>query len=468
MTPGEPSSRGYGRDDRYPPSYPAHREDRAGRAPGYGAGAGYGADAGYGAGRDRFWDTGYDRSPDWRHTPPAREHPTRDHPAAYRPWDPAHEGHRYAWPGRDHSGWSDREPWSEDRPWPDRPDGRPDYQVGSYGLARDRQPRSAEAEPRRPRTPERTPAPTRRQRRKLPLWQELPLLLVIAFCLAVLIRTFLLQAFYIPSGSMEDTLIAGDRVLVNKLVYDFREPARGEVVVFQGPPSWAPEAAIDSDPGMFSRIGRAFGDLVGVSQPGEKDFIKRVIGVPGDVIYCCDEGRVVVNGVPLEEPYVVRDSPLSQGEGGGRDCRSREFDEVVVPPGELFVMGDHRQRSQDSRCQGMVPIENVIGRAFLIVWPNDRWAGLSATDAFADVPSPVAAGAQPVDPGAAGHVGLVLPLLLPLAVRRAGHRAGGRSDRWTLPARRWPAPPTVRVRPDRVRPARTASAPRSPHRRLSA
>ncbi len=287
---------------------------------------------------------------------------------------------------------------------------------------------------------------------------------MIAFCLAVLIRTFLLQAFYIPSGSMEDTLIAGDRVLVNKLVYDFREPSRGEVVVFQGPPSWAPEAAIDQDQGMFSRIGRAFGDLVGVTQPGEKDFIKRVIGLPGDVVSCCDEGRVVVNGVPLEEPYVVRDSPLTEIEGG-RDCRSREFAEVVVPPGELFVMGDHRQRSQDSRCQGFVPIENVIGRAFLIVWPNDRWAGLSATDAFADVPAPAAIAPAAPEPGASGEVGLVLPLLLPLAVRRAGRAAAGRPGGPFLPARRWPVAPRS---PARTRRTHTEPAMRPPHRRLSA
>src|SRR5690606_40655214 len=136
---------------------------------------------------------------------------------------------------------------------------------------------------------------------------------------------------------------------------------------------------------------------------------------------------------PLEEPYVVRDSPLTEIEGG-RDCRSREFAEVVVPPGELFVMGDHRQRSQDSRCQGFVPIENVIGRAFLIVWPNDRWAGLSATDAFVDVPAPVAAGAPAADPGAAGQVGLVLPLLLPLAARRGCTAPTARSSRRRLSA----------------------------------
>jgi signal peptidase I len=262
---------------------------------------------------------------------------------------------------------------------------------------------------------------TGEKRRRLPLWQELPLLLIIAFCLAILIRTFLMQAFYIPSGSMEDTLIVGDRVLVNKVIYNFREPARGEVVVFKGTDAWAPQATDDSDVGVFARVGRTLGDLVGVSRPGEKDFIKRVIGVPGDVVACCDvEGRVFVNGYPLNEDYVIRDSPLTDTPEGALDCRSRRFDEVVVEPGQIFVMGDHRQRSQDSRCQGQVPIENVIGRAFIVVWPNDRWASLSAPDTFDSVPPSAATdpAGVPTTP-APGEAGLVLPLLLPLLLRRA-------------------------------------------------
>ena len=211
----------------------------------------------------------------------------------------------------------------------------------------------------------------RRPRRQMPLWQELPLLLVVAFCLAVLIRTFLLQAFFIPSGSMEDTLLVGDRVLVNKVVYDVRDPERGEVVVFRGTDHWAPESRPSGrSPGFVAKLGRTVGDLVGVSRPGEKDFIKRVIGLPGDRVACCDaEGRVTVNGTPLDEPYVCENSPLDVPPNP-RECRSRRFDEVVVPPGQMFVMGDHRIVSQDSRCQGPVPIDNVIGRAFVIVWPS--------------------------------------------------------------------------------------------------
>jgi signal peptidase I len=232
----------------------------------------------------------------------------------------------------------------------------------------------------------------RQKRKSMPLWQELPLLLIVAFCLAVLIRTFLVQAFFIPSGSMEQTLLVGDRVLVNKVLYDVRQPARGEVVVFKGPDNWAPENQQDNDIGFFAKLGRTVGDLVGVSQPGEKDFIKRVIGLPGDTVACCDvQGRVTVNGSPLDEgAYVTEDSPIDVPPNP-RECRSRRFDPVTVAPGQMFVMGDHRVVSQDSRCQGQVPIDNVIGRAFVILWPSSRWGWLSVPKTFGTVPKPSAA-----------------------------------------------------------------------------
>lgn len=253
------------------------------------------------------------------------------------------------------------------------------------------------------------------RRRQMPLWQELPLLLIVAFCLAVLIRTFLLQAFYIPSGSMEDTLLVGDRVLVNKIVYDVRDPERGEVVVFRGPPNWTPEFQ-EPQLGFMAKLGRTVGDLVGVSRPGEKDFIKRVIGVPGDKVKCCDEqGRVQVNGKSMDEPYVLENSDPDLPPNP-RECRSRQFNEITVAPGNLFVMGDHRLVSQDSRCQGQVPIDNVIGRAFVIVWPYDRWAGLSVPSNFDDVPQAVAMGEpQPVRPPTQGGLAVVLPIVGSLA-----------------------------------------------------
>ena len=222
-----------------------------------------------------------------------------------------------------------------------------------------------------------------RKRKEMPLWQELPLLLVVAFCLAVLIRTFLIQAFYIPSGSMENTLLVGDRVLVNKVVYDMRDPKRGEIVVFRGTDSWAPEVTEPVSQSFGAKLGRTIGDLVGISRPGERDFIKRVVGLPGDRVACCDaQGRITVNGTPIDEPYVQDDSPLD-APADPRQCTSRRFAEVTVPPGEMFVMGDHRAVSQDARCQGPVPISNVIGRAFVIVWPTDRFTSLNVPPAWA-------------------------------------------------------------------------------------
>ncbi|MBB5828168.1 MULTISPECIES: signal peptidase I [Micromonospora] len=259
----------------------------------------------------------------------------------------------------------------------------------------------------------------RRSRRQMPLWQELPLLLVVAFCLAVLIRTFLLQAFFIPSGSMEDTLLVNDRVLVNKVVYDVRDPQRGEVVVFRGTDKWVAQEVQEPEPGIVGKFGRTVGDLVGVSRPGEKDFIKRVIGVPGDRVRCCDaQGRVTVNDIPLDEPYVIRDSPLDLPPNPA-ECRSRRFDEVVVPPGQIFVMGDHRLVSQDARCQGPVPIENVVGRAFAVVWPSSRWASLPVPETFATVTGPTPAAGQPlapVRPSGTGGVLLLLPVSAALSV----------------------------------------------------
>ncbi|MBT8225223.1 MAG: signal peptidase I [Dactylosporangium sp.] len=236
----------------------------------------------------------------------------------------------------------------------------------------------------------------------MPLWQELPLLLVVAFCLAVLIRTFLLQAFYIPSASMENTLLIGDRVLVNKIVYDVREPARGEVVVFRGTDNWDPENVPQQQGSFLGRLGRTIGDLIGVSEPGERDFIKRVIALPGDTIACCDaEGRVTVNGYPLDEPYVTDNSSIDIPPTPG-ECRSRRFGPIVIEMGQMFVMGDHRAVSQDSRCQGPVPIKNVIGRAFVIVWPTSQWAGMPVPKTFEKVPRPLA---LPGGPAAAREAG---------------------------------------------------------------
>jgi len=272
-------------------------------------------------------------------------------------------------------------------------------------------------------------------RKNMPLWQELPLLLVVAFCLAVLIRTFLFQAFFIPSGSMENTLMIGDRVLVNKIVYDTRQPARGDIVVFRGTDNWAPEVPTEQGSGnFFAKLGRTLGDLVGISQPGEKDFIKRVIGLPGDVVQCCDpNGRVMVNGKPLDEPYIIENSPLD-GKAGPGHCGPRAFDPIHVAPGDMWVMGDHRLVSQDSRCSGQVPIANVIGKAFVIVWPNAHWNTLGTPATFGNVPKPTSAAPAP-----AGRLELdadavvALPILASLLFS-ARSRLFRRSRRRRLPA----------------------------------
>ncbi|GIF18562.1 hypothetical protein Ate02nite_12920 [Paractinoplanes tereljensis] len=261
------------------------------------------------------------------------------------------------------------------------------------------------------------------RRKEMPLWQELPLLLVVAFCLAVLIRTFLVQAFYIPSGSMEKTLLVKDRVLVNKVIYDMRDPIRGEIVVFRGTDNWAPEVTEPVSNSFAAKLGRTIGDLVGVSRPGERDFIKRVIGLPGDKIACCDaQGRITVNGVGIDESYIAEgyNSDINQPPNPTQ-CTSRRFAEVTIPAGEMFVMGDHRAVSQDARCQGPVPIKNVIGRAFVIVWPSSRFTSLSVPDIWktyaAEHPTAAAElGPVPVRRDNPATDALLLPFLLTAGV----------------------------------------------------
>jgi signal peptidase I len=220
------------------------------------------------------------------------------------------------------------------------------------------------------------------KRQYLSLWIELPLLLVVAFSAAVLLRTFAVQPFYIPSGSMEQTLQEGDKVLVNKLTTTLRTPQRGEVVVFRGTDSWDPEyRPATADDSLASSFTTGVLDLIGLAKPDEKDFIKRVIAVGGDTVSCCDaDGNVVVNGVSLhEDEYVYDNAPLDVDPG---TCHSRRFEEVTIPEGHIWVMGDHRGDSQDSRCQGPVPVENVIGRAIALVWPPDRARELEIPASF--------------------------------------------------------------------------------------
>jgi signal peptidase I len=399
VTSGQYGGRDYGHDYQvYPPQHPEHDGQSgwgAGSAPvaGRNGHSYYGQQPGYS--QPEYAGRGYAYQQEPAYQEPAYGQPAYgESPYQQSPYQQSPYQEPYREPDRDDPAGGYR---AAGRAWDDRTNGHARHRPAGTG--------SDDA------------ARTKRKRRGLPLWQELPLLLIIAFCLAILVRTFLLQAFYIPSGSMEDTLIAGDRVLVNKVVYQFRDPARGEVVVFRGTDAWAPVPTDEGDVGTFASIGRALGDLVGVSRPGEKDFIKRVIGLPGDTVSCCSvDGQVFVNGQPLDESYVIRDSPLDDGGAGTGDCRSRQFDEVVVQPGHMFVMGDHRLVSQDSRCQGQVPIENVIGRAFVIVWPNGRWSSLSQPDTFANVPAPATSvgslAPMTAPPGVPAQLAFVLPILL--------------------------------------------------------
>jgi signal peptidase I len=191
------------------------------------------------------------------------------------------------------------------------------------------------------------------------LLRETVILLVLAVGLAVLFKTFLIQAFYIPSGSMLPTLEISDRVLVEKLSYRFGDVEHGDVVVFINRSEVAPEPT--GNP--LSRFMRGLGEAIGLVPPTEKDFIKRVIGLPGDRIECVG-GRVIRNGQPFPEPYLA---PGTVSENCGQ---------ITVPAGKLFVMGDNRGDSQDSRVFGPIDKSDVVGRAFVRLWPPGRMGWL--------------------------------------------------------------------------------------------
>jgi signal peptidase I len=185
--------------------------------------------------------------------------------------------------------------------------------------------------------------------------RELPVLLLIAFVLAFLLRTFVVQVFYIPSSSMEETLQINDRMVVEKITNRFREPRRGEIWVFEGDDlGVTPEGQ-----NGVQRAVRVVGQFIGIVPASARDFVKRVVGLPGDEILI-EEGRVYVNGEALDEPYVVHDD-------------KSDFGPVTVPQDRLFFLGDNRPNSSDSRRSlGFVPTEHLVGRAALIIWPVDH------------------------------------------------------------------------------------------------
>jgi signal peptidase I len=190
--------------------------------------------------------------------------------------------------------------------------------------------------------------------------QELPILIIVALVIAILVKTFVMQAFFIPSGSMENTLHIGDRVLVVKFLYRFTEPKYPDIVVFKSP--------LDSGPAepqrnLIGRIGNEIVEGLGLKS-SEQDFIKRVIATEGQTVEV-KVGSVYVDNRKLNEPYRHDTEPLP------------DYGPTLVPKGQVFVMGDNRQNSEDSRVFGPIPNSSIIGRSFVLIWPLDRirWLG---------------------------------------------------------------------------------------------
>ena len=185
------------------------------------------------------------------------------------------------------------------------------------------------------------------------------MLLVVAAVIALVVKAFVAQAFVIPSASMQPQLTDGDRVVVSRLAYEAHEPRRGDVLVFDDPDQPAPDES-----GLAPlRLGREALEALGVVQPDERELIKRVVGLPGESVSGRD-GRVLIDGRPLVEPYLAPETVIG------------DFGPVPVPEGHVFVMGDNRTNSKDSRIFGPVPIDDVVGRALARVWPPGRLAYL--------------------------------------------------------------------------------------------
>jgi signal peptidase I len=233
-------------------------------------------------------------------------------------------------------------------------------------------------------------------KRKRAFWRDLTVIVIAALILTILLKAFVVQVFSIPSGSMENTLLPGDRILVNKMVYRFRPIERGDIVVFSGSGSWDPPTPPVSNP--FARVWDDAIGLVGIAGPGT-DYVKRVIGIPGDHVVCCNaKGQITVNGVPLsEKSYIYPGSLPSQ----------IRFN-ITVPPGRLWVMGDNRADSDDSRYRvgdpggGTIPESAVVGRAFLIIFPFSRISDLPIPNTFQQAGLRAAAAVAAAPPAAAG------------------------------------------------------------------
>ncbi|HEY3202002.1 MAG TPA: signal peptidase I [Actinomycetes bacterium] len=291
-------------------------------------------------------------------------------------------------------------------------------------------------QPAPPLAPEGMPKRGKRRRRHAKrrgdgaaLVRELPVLIGVALILALLIKTFLVQAFYIPSDSMENTLKVGDRVLVNKLGNYFGSVDHGQVVVFKDPGGWlgSDESGSDGNPFLHG-IKNVFVFVGLLPSDNERDLIKRVIGIPGDRVKCCDgKGRITVNGVALNESYVFP----------GNTPSDLTFD-ITIPDGRLWVMGDHRAVSADSRLHmgdpggGTIPADNVIGRAFVIVWPLGRAATLPVPDTYHQKALAASGVAAPLELVASLGGGSPLLLGLSIAIPLSAYRLRRRSSRFLI------------------------------------
>jgi signal peptidase I len=281
-----------------------------------------------------------------------------------------------------------------------------------FNAAEDEPDRPESGEPVESRSRSRSSGRRRHKKRKQrSFWVELPILIVVALVLAFVFQQFFARVYTIPSGSMETTLHGcpdcyGDKVLVDKITYNFTDPTPGDVIVFKGPEPWTENDAPQQESGngvvrFFQNIGSVFG----LAPPDERDFVKRIIATGGQTVQCCDaQNRVVVDGKSLDEPYIHWED--------GRSATQSRFDPVRIPEGSVWVMGDNRNDSCDSRCQGgggvrgAVPVANIIGKARVIVLPPSRWGGVSDHNPQAAA-QPVALGAPSWQQGVPLGFGLV-------------------------------------------------------------
>jgi signal peptidase I len=208
------------------------------------------------------------------------------------------------------------------------------------------------------------------------LLRDLVIIVFAALLVSFLIKTFLIRSFYIPTESMESTLARDDRIIVSQLTPGLVPLSRGDVVVFVDPGGWLSIQTGVSENDPLSRVLNAVSLVIGLTSPNDNEhLVKRVIGMPGDVVECCDAlGAMTINGVPLSEPYLLLPEGVNK-------VSSNDFS-VTVPEGSLWVMGDNRYNSADSRRNtdkpggGFVPVDNVVGRAIVISWPSERWQWL--------------------------------------------------------------------------------------------